>query len=87
MIETGLMKYWLAKYWPKTNKCTDPKTQKRQGVRSLTLRDMVSAFLVLALGIVLAAGAFLVEHLHAVVIRQRHQSRIPRSPKRTPARN
>jgi hypothetical protein len=60
MLESGLTEYWRTKYWPSKNKCNDLKGNGPV-IRSLTLYDLQSAFLILFMGSVLSALAFIVE--------------------------
>ena len=61
MIEGGLNKHWHDKYWSSSNMCKD--NLKGQGARNLTLDDLQSAFLVLAVGVTMATLIFLAENL------------------------
>ena len=76
MLESGLDSYWYSRYWPKvssTDICKD--VQKRKGKQKLKLRDLQSAFLILAIGLVLAIAAFLLEMI-CFMVGTRHKNSV-----------
>jgi len=91
MIETGLMEYWVRKYAPRPNRCSRPPAQ-RQAAKRLSAADLQSAFLVLAIGSALSAGAFVAELFGArfllllLLLRcRRRRRRCPSAPQRLPS--
>lgn len=59
MKESGLTEYWKKKYWPKVRQCNPD--QRRFGPRSLTIRDMLSAFIIWGIGAGISFLIFVVE--------------------------
>ena len=68
MLEAGLGEYWKRMYWPSANvKCGDQPSSKREAKRRLSLIDLQSAFLVLAMGVAAAFVAFIGECLFYLI--------------------
>jgi hypothetical protein len=64
IVEAGLGSYWKQIYWPQSGgKCPDVK-HSNAGPKSLRLSDLQGAFLILAMGFVLAFFIFLIELLY-----------------------
>ena len=61
MSESGLFGKWKGMYWPAPSNCSTGLIFTDVGIQALALPDLVSAFLLLGLGALLAAGALLTE--------------------------
>ena len=66
MLQAGLTEYWKRMYWPNEaakKKCGahQPNSSQHEAKRRLRLIDLQSAFLVLAVGFVIAFSAFVSE--------------------------
>ena len=75
-MQSGLVDYWISKYSPTISakdKCRDSRS--RNELRKLNLEDLQSAFLLLAIGLLLAAVAFLLEVFHYAITSKSRLSR------------
>ena len=61
MSETGLFGKWRGMYWPAPSNCSTGLIFTDVGSQPLALADLVSAFLLLALGALLATAVLLAE--------------------------
>ena len=61
MSEAGLFGKWRSMYWPAPSNCSTGLIFTDVGSQALALADLVSAFLLLGLGGLLAAAALLAE--------------------------
>ena len=62
--ETGLMQHWIKKYMPIGSDECLKDDKKTAGNVPLKLVDLLSAFLILVIGIVLSFFVFLLEIIH-----------------------
>lgn len=68
LMETGFPDHWVSLYVPKIDACLPKKRQFQVNVYALTLIDLSSAFLFLAIGIGLAMCVFVMEKfLYAIL--------------------
>ena len=58
MIESGLTEYWRKRLWPSLHHCDH---NQRNRIHSLTLKEIQSAFLILAVGCSIASLTFFIE--------------------------
>ena len=64
--EFGLIRYWVNELAPKAEECfATKKKEKSVKLKPIYLYDLISAFLILGIGIGLATLCFLLEVLYA----------------------
>lgn len=68
MIEAGLGEHWKKRYWPPSNKKYD-NIKRSAGPKSLSLKDLQGAFLILAIGSTLSLVVYCVEGFTSLVRR------------------
>ena len=61
MIESGLTEHWKTLLWPATSYQCTATYRNREGSHSLTIRDIQSPFLILAVGSNFALLIFVIE--------------------------
>ncbi|CAL4133730.1 unnamed protein product [Meganyctiphanes norvegica] len=64
MSQFGLFSVWHRQYWPKPNECTHGRFGTGSRTQALRLGNLLGHFLVLGMGIFLAALVFMLEMLH-----------------------
>lgn len=70
MIEAGLGEHWKKKYWPPSSKKYD-NIKQSQGPKSLSLKDLQGAFLILAIGSALSFVVYFLEGFTSLIRRMR----------------
>ncbi|XP_046633088.1 glutamate receptor ionotropic, kainate 3-like isoform X3 [Daphnia pulicaria] len=65
LIETGLGEYWKKLYWPPSSRKCDDVNRSGGAIKSLNLKDLQGAFVILALGSGLASAIFVAERIIA----------------------
>ncbi len=68
--QTGLISHWRKQFLPGgVSRCRSELKEKRKKLRSLNLRDLGSAFLVLGFGITITLAFFSMEVISAIVMK------------------
>ncbi|KAF2352303.1 Ionotropic glutamate receptor, partial [Trinorchestia longiramus] len=65
MMQTGLFRQWMMKYWPQPNECTVGADKEPLEPRALIIEDLGGHFIVLGLGSCCATIAFLLELIYS----------------------
>lgn len=64
--DVGLLNYWERRYWPLTNKCSEPLPVSLGDQTPLNLDTLSSHFILLCCGLVGSSIVFIIEWIHSI---------------------